>query len=295
MMQLAGRCENRSGGIGFNAGRFRCNCHAMDDEFFAVERGECAGPGLEASPAIIELVGGAGGKIHAAVFAVEQRGEGGEGVVLRLGMNGSGGEAGQGFNHQRRAGAGELIEEIDGGLIGRDFDGLLEKNGAGVEAFFEKHGGIAGECVAHGHGPLDGRGAAVFGQQRGVQVDAAEAREGEHPGRNDAAVGDHDDGFGSDGLKLGAEFRVAANFFRLGDGQPADCAASLTAGAVSCCERPVGRSGCETARAMSWPAASSACSVGTANWGVPQKTSFTAFTTHHRAASCGSCADSGRA
>src|ERR1039458_427400 len=60
-------------------------------------------------------------------------------------------------------------------------------------------------------------------------------------------------------------------------GRPAACAASLTAGAVSCCVRPVGRSGCETVRATSWPASSSAIREGTANWGVPQKTSFTAL------------------
>ena len=79
----------------------------MNDELLAVERGEGAGPGLKAAPAVLELVRGAGGKVHAAVFAVEQRGEGGESVVLRLRVDGSGGEAGEGFNHQRRARLGE--------------------------------------------------------------------------------------------------------------------------------------------------------------------------------------------
>src|ERR1017187_4559280 len=56
---------------------------------------------------------------------------------------------------------------------------------------------------------------------------------------------------------------------------PAVKATSFTGGAVSCRERPTGRSGCVTTRATSWPAASKACSVGAANCGVPQKTSLT--------------------
>src|SRR5208337_4734076 len=60
-------------------------------------------------------------------------------------------------------------------------------------------------------------------------------------------------------------------------GMRAARAASLTGGAVICPPRPLGRSGCETASAISWPAASNASRVGTANCGVPQKTSFTAL------------------
>src|SRR6516165_6217176 len=56
---------------------------------------------------------------------------------------------------------------------------------------------------------------------------------------------------------------------------PAARAVSFTGGAVSCCERPTGLSGCETTRGISWPATISASSVGTANRGVPQKTSLT--------------------
>src|SRR5580658_2342845 len=59
---------------------------------------------------------------------------------------------------------------------------------------------------------------------------------------------------------------------------PARMAMSLTGGAASCCSRPAGRSGCETTSATSWPADSSASSVGTAKRGVPQKTSFKATT-----------------
>ena len=137
-------------------------------------------------------------------------------------MDGCCGESGEGFNHQRSAGFGEEIEEFNRGLIGAYFEGLLEKDGAGVEAFFQQHGGVAGDGVAHGYGPLDGRCATVPGQQRAVEIDTAEARESEHPRGDDAAICDDDDGVGRDGFKLGAELDVGADFFGLGDGETCD-------------------------------------------------------------------------
>ena len=102
---------------------------------------------------------------------------------------------------------------------GADFDRLLEEDGAGVEALFKEHGGVAGEGVAIGYGPLDGRRATVLWQQRAVQVDAAEPGQSEHPRGDDAAVGYDDDRVGGDGLKLGTELGVVADFFRLSDGE----------------------------------------------------------------------------
>src|SRR5580698_3889893 len=55
---------------------------------------------------------------------------------------------------------------------------------------------------------------------------------------------------------------------------PAAIAVCFTGGAVILPSRPTGRSGCEITSATSCPAATSASSVGTANCGVPQKTSF---------------------
>src|SRR5215470_1454813 len=57
-------------------------------------------------------------------------------------------------------------------------------------------------------------------------------------------------------------------------GMPAVMAVSLTGGTTTCRPRPAGRSGCATASATSWPARTTAFSVGTAKEGVPQKTSF---------------------
>src|SRR5271166_2972795 len=57
-------------------------------------------------------------------------------------------------------------------------------------------------------------------------------------------------------------------------GMPAAAAASFTGGATLCRPRPLGLSGCVTARTISWPARKTALNVGTANDGVPQKTTF---------------------
>ena len=54
----------------------------VDDELLAAQGGEGAGPGLEAAPAVVDLVGGAG-EVDAAVFAGEDGREGGRRVVLR--------------------------------------------------------------------------------------------------------------------------------------------------------------------------------------------------------------------
>ena len=98
----------------------------MDDQLLAMQRGEGAGPGLKTSPAILQLHSRAHGKVHAAVFAVEQRREGSALVILRLGVYGSVGKAVQSLDHQRRSGLRQHVEKSYGGLIRSDFDGLLK-------------------------------------------------------------------------------------------------------------------------------------------------------------------------
>src|ERR1700744_5204003 len=55
--------------------------------------------------------------------------------------------------------------------------------------------------------------------------------------------------------------------------RPTASASCFTGGTVSAKPRPLGRSGWQSTSSMPWPAARSASSVGTANAGVPQKTS----------------------
>ena len=138
--------------------------HTMHDQLFFVERGEGTGPGLEAAPAVLQLDGRARGKVHQAVFTLQDRSERCSRVILRPRLNARVGETGQRHPNERRAGQRQLLEEIDGGLLRRDGEGTLQKNRPRVETLFEQHRRIAGEDLAVGHGPLDRRGAAIARQ-----------------------------------------------------------------------------------------------------------------------------------
>jgi hypothetical protein len=90
---------------------------------------------------------------------------------------------------------------------------------AGVETGVDAHGGDTRDGFSVRNRPLDGRGAAEFGEQRGVEVEVAEGRKIEHPLRNDAAVADNDDGVGLEGGELGAKFVVSLDAVGLGKGE----------------------------------------------------------------------------
>ena len=128
-------------------------------------------------------------------------------------------QAAQSFDHEIGADRSQARGEGFGGVVGGDCKFLLEEDVAGVEAGIDAHGGDAGDGLTVGDGPLDGSGAAIFREQRGVQVDVAEWREIEHPLRNDAAVTDDDDGVGLEGGELGAEFVVSLDAVGLSDGE----------------------------------------------------------------------------
>ncbi len=111
---------------------------------------------------------------------------------------------------------GARVSAVSSGAMARF--SLLE-DVAGVEAGVDAHGGDAGDGFSVCDRPLDGRCAAVFREQRGVQVDVAERREIEHPLGNDAAVADDDDGVRLEGGELGAEIVVGLDAVGLGDGE----------------------------------------------------------------------------
>jgi len=114
---------------------------------------------------------------------------------------------------------GEARGESFRSVVRRNGKLLPEEDVASVEAGINAHGGDSGDGFAVRNGPLDRRGAPVFRQQRGVQVDVADRREIEHPLRNDAAVANDDDGVWFQGGELGAEFLVSLDAVGLGDGK----------------------------------------------------------------------------
>ena len=128
-------------------------------------------------------------------------------------------------------------------------------------------------CSPDGDRPLDRRGATIFRQQRGMQVDVAQRRQIDHPLRNDASVADDDDRLRRDAFQLRAKFLVVLDLLRLGDRK-----IELRARRASPATPPVPCRGRWDDRAGSPPASrgsrrdTSFSSVGTANCGVPQKT-----------------------
>ena len=83
-------------------------------------------------------------------------------------------------------------------FVRSDFRLVFQQHGPGVEACVDLHGGEAGAGLAIRDRPVDGRRAAIFRQQRAVQVDPAEARNRDKPGGDDLPVGDDDDHVRSD-------------------------------------------------------------------------------------------------
>jgi hypothetical protein len=154
-------------------------------------------------------------KIHAAVFAIENRREAYTIFTLRSWPDGCIGKAGESFNNERRSFARQDLKQFGGCLVWWNFNGLLQQDWPRVQSLFQKHGCVAGVRIAHCNCPLDRRGATVFRQQRRVQIDAAMLRQRKHPRRQNAAVGYYYDCFGSDGFELRLKFTVMANLFGL--------------------------------------------------------------------------------
>ena len=171
---------------------------------------------MEAANAVKEIAGRAG-KVHQAIFFLQDGREAGLRVVLWARLNAAGLELSQSLDDEFGANDGQAWSQGFGGIIGRDGEFLLKQDVAGVEAGVDTHGGDPGDGFAVGDGPLDGRGTPIFREQRGVQIDVAEGRKLEHPLGNDAAVADDDDGVGLERAQLSAEFVIASNSVRLGD------------------------------------------------------------------------------
>ena len=78
------------------------------------------------------------------------------------------------------------------GIVGRNRQGLVQQHVARVQPGIHLHDGDAGLAVARLNGAVDGGCATPAGQQRGVDVDAAQPRQVQHPLRQQQAVGGHD-------------------------------------------------------------------------------------------------------
>ncbi len=165
-----------------------------------------AGPGLEAADAVVDGLRGLG-PIDEAVFFLEDGRVGGLGGVLGFGNDEF--DAGEGFDQEIGAHGREAGAKFDSGLLRPDFGFGFEEHIAGVEASIDAHGGDTGERFAVDDGPLDGRGAAIFGQERGVDVDDSVPDEIDDVLRDDLAVTDNDHGVGAERAQMFDAFGAA--------------------------------------------------------------------------------------
>ncbi len=158
-------CE-RGGGQG---GVRRRGFGAVHLQSLALESGECAGPGAKSAHAIEKLGGGAS-EVHAAIFFLENGRESGFGMILRNRVQLPGFELAQGLEHEVGAERCEPGSEGFGGVFVEDGQFTLEEDVAGIKAGVDAHGGDSGDGLAAGDGPLDGGGAAILRQKRGVKI-----------------------------------------------------------------------------------------------------------------------------
>ena len=156
--------------------------------------------------------------IEKAVGFFELRRVGGEGAVLRNARGVSLLQKIEGFEQAGRGEVGEAVVELTGGFVGADGELLGEEDVAGVEALVHIHHGDAGLVVAGEDGGVDRRGAAVARKERGVEIEAAEARGFEDALGEDLAVGGDDHEVGHEDAEV-VQRRGGAEFFGLLDGE----------------------------------------------------------------------------
>jgi hypothetical protein len=189
-----------------------------------------------------------------------------------LRRGGEAGKGGQRVEDQARAHFRQAVVQVCGGFLCTDGGGFPQQDRAGVEACLHLHDADAGFGVARHDGAVDRGRAAPAGQERGVDVEAAEARGIEDGLRQDQAIGDDDGDIrakgGEGGLFIG---RFQAD--GMADGQAELGGAGVDRGRAQVLAASGGAGGLGVDGAMSWPAAR-ASRMGTEKSGVPMKTIF---------------------
>ena len=119
-----------------------------------------------------------------------------------------------GLTHELRAEPGQPIGKASRRIGRSDIDRAAREQGPGVEPLFHAHDCDTGDLIPRQDGALNRRGSAPARQERGVDIEAAEAGGAERGGRQDQAIGHHDQGiqlqimqravrpFGSEGRRL---------------------------------------------------------------------------------------------
>ncbi len=141
-------------------------------------------------------------------------------MVLPLGLDAPVRQARQRLHHQRCSSHCQNLEKINGRLVRPDRHFLLQQHRPRIQALFEQHRRIPRHGLAHCYRPLNRRSPAILRQERPVQIDAAEARQRQHPLWNDAAISHDHNRIRPDGFQPATKLDVVANLVRLRNLQP---------------------------------------------------------------------------
>src|ERR1039458_5758527 len=170
-----------------------------------------ARPGLKAAHAIVDGLRRRG-PIDRAVFLFQQRRQRGLRVILFLGDNPAVQQAFEGLHQQLRAHRRQARAEFHGVLLRANFGLRLQQHISRVQARVDPHRGHARARLAAHNGPLNGSGAAIFGQQRGVYIDDTEGGEIDHHLRDNLPVAHHHHGVARHAAQILHRFGTAHAF-----------------------------------------------------------------------------------
>ena len=123
-------------------------------------------------------------------------------MVLRHSRQSTGSDLRNRFTQSFGTHSGNAVKQFAAGLLGVNGDFFTVQYIAGIQPFVHLHDGNAGLGVTVQHRPLHRGAAAIFRQQRNVQVDAAIAGHFQHGLRQDAAIGHHHDQLRGEGTDV---------------------------------------------------------------------------------------------
>ena len=124
----------------------------------------------------------------------------------------------QGHQEHLRTPCRQPVVQFAEGFLGPDGRLFLQENRAGIDSFVHLHDRDAGPFLPFDQRPLEGRRPPVFREERGVDIDAAEAGAADDLPGKDLAEGGQDNQLRREGPE-GVQKRRLPDFFRLEDGE----------------------------------------------------------------------------
>ncbi len=106
------------------------------------------------------------------------------------------------LGQRRGGGGGKPVVEHAAGLVAMDGEAMDEQDVAGIQALVHVHHGNAGFLIAGEDRRLDGGRAAMPGEDRGMQIEAGDARGIEDAFRQDLPVRHYHDEISANGAHL---------------------------------------------------------------------------------------------